>query len=196
MRRVDKQRYDQILQLLAKGATVNEIMENMKLTKSTAYRLTSMVKRKIETNQPLQDVPIITLYAQRMKNVVWHLSNLNDYLIRMEDTIFDDVVKNTPKFKYNLSYDESKITVFKYYCGDDIKCVCCGEKTFKLLTLDHENEDGSLHRRDLDGENIYRHLIRVNFKTPYKLRVLCYNCNLGSYRNGGTCPHKTPNPYK
>lgn len=67
-----------------------------------------------------------------------------------------------------------------------------GEKSVELLTLDHINDDGNKHRREIRTNSIYDYLIKNNFKTTYKFQVACWNCNIGRYRNGGICPHKEP----
>ena len=81
-------------------------------------------------------------------------------------------------------------------------CVCCGETNILFLTLDHTKNDGAVHRkamRIIDGNRkmkgeagsgwtFYVWLRRNNYP-PLDLRVLCYNCNCGRWRNGGVCPH-------
>lgn len=86
-----------------------------------------------------------------------------------------------------------KDEVFAAYGGP--KCACCGEDTPKFLTLDHINNDGNVHRREIGrGSNrvgsclLFKNLKDNNF--PPGFQVLCYNCNMGKARNGGICPHK------
>ena len=79
-------------------------------------------------------------------------------------------------------------TVFSYYGN---KCECCGESNTLFLTIDHIDGGGSKHRREIKtsgGIGFYRWLIKNNF--PEGFRVLCFNCNCGRSRNGGTCPHE------
>jgi hypothetical protein len=76
-----------------------------------------------------------------------------------------------------------KDEVYAAYGG--YKCVCCGEKETKFLTLDHINEDGYKDRRW--GMGFYTWLIRNNF--PPIVQILCFNCNCGKSLNGGMCPH-------
>lgn len=70
--------------------------------------------------------------------------------------------------------------VFDYYSSI---CVCCGEKERLFLSLDHVDGGGRQEHGDL-----YRRVVREGF--PPKYRVLCMNCNLGRFRNGGICPHE------
>ncbi len=72
-----------------------------------------------------------------------------------------------------------------------VECVCCHETIVGFLTLDHPNNDGAEHRKDLIGGragNIYQVLKKLGW--PPGLQVMCYNCNCGRSRNGGICPHK------
>ena len=69
-------------------------------------------------------------------------------------------------------------------------CACCGETDHNFLSLDHVNNDGADHRRSLADHsmNFYQWLKLNNYPPGYQ--VLCMNCNMGRWRNGGTCPHK------
>ncbi len=74
------------------------------------------------------------------------------------------------------------------------RCACCGDTTEKFLTLDHINNDGAAHRKLLSGKNItgggsrfYAAVKADGF--PNTFQLLCWNCNLGKYLNGGACPH-------
>jgi len=67
------------------------------------------------------------------------------------------------------------------------KCVCCGETNTHFLTIDHVNNDGARHRKEIGCSKTYSWLLKNNF--PDGFQVLCYNCNFGKYLNGGICPH-------
>ncbi len=66
-------------------------------------------------------------------------------------------------------------------------CACCKERTELFLTIDHINNDGAAHRRSVDIGHFYGWLRSNGF--PEGFQTLCYNCNIGKYRNGGSCPH-------
>ncbi len=70
-------------------------------------------------------------------------------------------------------------------------CACCGETEPKFLTIDHINNDGGVHRRELGGSasSIVFDLQKRGFPKG-EFQLLCYNCNCGRARNGGICPHK------
>lgn len=73
------------------------------------------------------------------------------------------------------------------------RCNCCGEENIIFLTLDHVNNDGASHRKMVQWKSrgtrgTWLWVINNNF--PPNFQILCYNCNMGKYRNGGICPHK------
>jgi len=83
------------------------------------------------------------------------------------------------------SRERAKKKVFKHYGK---KCNCCGELQIEFLTIDHINNDGNKHRKQIRGKyaNIYSYLIKNNF--PKTFQVLCWNCNLAKAKYG-RCPH-------
>jgi hypothetical protein len=84
-----------------------------------------------------------------------------------------------------------KSKVFEAYGGK--KCSCCGETIQEFLMLDHIENDGAKHRKELgktksSGKGLYLWIIKNNF--PPMFQVLCANCNWGKKMNNGICPHK------
>lgn len=69
-------------------------------------------------------------------------------------------------------------------------CACCGLGDERFLTIDHVNNNGNQHRRELGGGNrrILGDIIRQGFPPEYQL--LCFNCNCAKSTNGGMCPHE------
>jgi hypothetical protein len=80
-------------------------------------------------------------------------------------------------------------------------CACCGETELGFLTIDHIDDNGAEHRREMAaargadgtrwgqaGAPTYRWLRKNGF--PPGFQVLCANCNSGRYWNGGVCPHQ------
>lgn len=70
-------------------------------------------------------------------------------------------------------------------------CACCNENESRFLTVDHVNNDGDKHRREIGisrgGDKFYSWIIKNNF--PQFLQLLCWNCNMGKVFNDGICPH-------
>lgn len=82
-------------------------------------------------------------------------------------------------------YKKLQQIVFNHYGN---QCACCGEAERSFLALDHVNNDGAQHRRELGaGHVLFRWIIENNF--PDTIQLLCHNCNMGKHRNGGVCPH-------
>jgi len=69
--------------------------------------------------------------------------------------------------------------------------MCCGERHIEFLGLDHINDDGAAHRRDLGiggGSSFYAWLRKTGY-TYVGLVVACHNCNQARAMYG-KCPHK------
>lgn len=95
------------------------------------------------------------------------------------------ILKNQIRFK-KMRLDK-KITVIKYYSDDTMMCACCGEIILEFLEVDHINNDGNKHRREIGNQKIYDWLIKNKFPTGFQ--ILCANCNKGKSLNDGICPH-------
>lgn len=69
-----------------------------------------------------------------------------------------------------------KEAAFKHYGSS---CVYCGETRFIFLSLDHINNDGAAHRKELAGQGsgscIYAWVRKHNY--PSILQTACFNCN-------------------
>lgn len=104
------------------------------------------------------------------------------------------LTRKTYKIRAFALRQDRKSRVVEYYGG---KCLCCGEAELPFLTIDHINEDGAEHRRQIfpnrtyklsGGDHFYRWLEKNNY--PAGFQTLCYNCNIGKHRNSGVCPHQ------
>ena len=74
------------------------------------------------------------------------------------------------------------------------RCACCGETAIEFLSLDHVNNDGKQHRKELKskvGSSFYRYLRNHGYPHRDRLQVLCLNCN-GAKAYYGICPHQKP----
>ena len=66
------------------------------------------------------------------------------------------------------------------------KCVCCGESTYEFLALDHKNNDGANHRKEIRNNRVVSWAIKNDF--PDIIQILCHNCN-NAKAFYGACPH-------
>lgn len=70
------------------------------------------------------------------------------------------------------------------------KCTCCGEAEPTFLDLDHINNDGAEHRRELGNTTVIMLDLKRSGWPTGRVQLLCCNCNQGKVRNGGVCPHQ------
>lgn len=90
---------------------------------------------------------------------------------------------------HNTWYFKLKVEVLTYYSNGTPRCVCCGESIIYFLTIDHVNNNGAEHRKEINcSGTLYSWLKRNNYPEGYQ--VLCFNCNCGKQINHGICPHK------
>lgn len=84
-------------------------------------------------------------------------------------------------------YAEKRLLIIQHYGG---KCACCGEDEPLFLEIDHINNDGWTHRKEIEtsAKALVLWIIRNNY--PDGFQILCANCNQGKKRGGGICPHK------
>lgn len=88
------------------------------------------------------------------------------------------------RWRYKL-----RIEVFSAYSKGKPVCNCCGESNIGFLTLDHVNNDGAKHRKEV-GSGVSLCSWAKRNKYPKTLQVLCYNCNCAKQFCGfNECPH-------
>jgi len=91
---------------------------------------------------------------------------------------------------YRVSRDAKRrrrVRVIQHYGG---RCRCCGETALPFLALDHINGDGNTNRKIAGGTGTTFYLWVEKNGYPEGFQVLCHNCNVGRYINGGICPHE------
>ena len=131
-------------------------------------------------------------------------------------TVCAECTKASRKIRYHADPAESRARMRRYYQKHRAKwlvygrklrndvlaayggaCACCGDTTPEFLGVDHVNNDGEKHRRELKGygRSIYRWLAMNGFPQDGRFQLLCHNCNMAKGLYGG-CPHNGPVPYK
>lgn len=119
------------------------------------------------------------------------LDNGRRYCRKCEADIARDYRRKHPDAQrrwHAKSHGKRRMRVLIHYGGDPPKCSCCGEARKPFLVIDHINNDGAKHRREV-GRNIVTWLCEHDF--PSGFQVLCQNCNVGKELCGGVCPHET-----
>lgn len=76
-----------------------------------------------------------------------------------------------------INKDIIKYEVMSHYSNGTLSCLHCGIDVYPLLTIDHINNDGAKHRKQLrvSGQNMYTWLKAQKYPEGYQ--VLCQNCN-------------------
>lgn len=160
--------------------------------KETIKKKILKIKREIDEEKSTET--IIEKYFKYNKN---NDTENNDLLI--EECLYNkyhnkqDIKKREKQInlrhKIRMETFRLKSQVFEHYGG---KCSCCGESQFEFLSIDHINNNGSEHRKDIkkSGTHFYKWIIDNNY--PDDLQILCLNCNLskGFY---GYCAHDEKN---
>lgn len=69
-------------------------------------------------------------------------------------------------------------------------CTCCGEADKRFLSIEHLLGGGNAHKRKLKRSSVDSTIRDIrNSGWPPIYTTLCFNCNFGKWRMGGTCPH-------
>lgn len=88
--------------------------------------------------------------------------------------------------KYSIKPVEARRLVLSHY---GTTCACCGESEQAFLEIDHINNNGADHRREIGRMDICVWIVENNYPEGM-FQILCANCNHGKYRAGGVCPHE------
>lgn len=122
--------------------------------------------------------------------------NENDYKkkLRIEGTCIgcccEKVEKGTFKCRrcHNKVRDKHKKFRDEALAHYGRACKCCGETGDIFLCIDHVNNDGAAHRKEIgQGGAIFRWLKKNNY--PDGFQILCWNCNMAK-QILGQCPHQ------
>ncbi|KKN98879.1 hypothetical protein LCGC14_0141200 [marine sediment metagenome] len=132
-------------------------------------------------------------YMKKKDNKYYHRIKNSGVCVhcRKSQPIENEILCSACKKKSKIAGKDSRIklkfSVFQHYGG---KCQVCKEIDMDVLAIDHINNDGAEHRKQLklQGTTIYRWLAKNNF--PSGFQVLCYNCNIKKYLKEDTCPHQ------
>lgn len=103
-----------------------------------------------------------------------------------------DRIREIDRLRNPHKSSKLKREVINAYGGPE--CFWCGEVDFVSLTIDHINNNGAQHRREIKAKTIYRWLKRNNF--PLGFQVLCCNCNHCKQYNRGKLPEWRKDLYR
>ena len=105
--------------------------------------------------------------------------------------------QNNPDYKIaecrraNVRRHRHKFNVWKHYTKGKFACNCCGEKNHFFFTVDHMDNMGAKHRREINvyGSGNFTQWLNSN-KFPPGFQILCWNCQMARKFFDGVCPHK------
>ena len=81
-----------------------------------------------------------------------------------------------------------RMRALEHYGGSPPRCHCCGEHRIEFMEIDHLNDNGAQHRRELNRPGGIDEWLAIN-GLPDGYCVLCSNCNI-SFGRHGYCPHE------
>ncbi len=134
-----------------------------------------------------------------------HIDYMNDLAQRYgfkDNSDLKKQVKHTVLAMIQLKHDHiqiyselpinKKIDLINQFKNIKLKCACCppdaeSQLHEKFLTLDHVNNDGKEHRKELGAVDLFEILLSRGFKAS-EFQVLCFNCN-NSLAKHGYCDH-------
>lgn len=79
------------------------------------------------------------------------------------------------QIKKRNRYIDLKLTVFSHYGN---QCASCQESKVEFLTIDHLNNEGNNHRKEI-GSQIFPWLKKHHY--PNNFQILCFNCNYNKH---------------
>lgn len=159
-----------IRQLRNEGKTIKDIADSFKTATSSIYYWISEESRKKQLDADKR------YYKKHQKERIKY------------SRIYRKKNKKILTIKDKKKYQERKYRVLYHYSNGKLICSCCKETIYGFLTLEHPNNDGAKHRKEIGGSfAMYKWIIKNNF--PKGFQVLCMNCNAAKSWYG-KCPHK------
>ena len=112
----------------------------------------------------------------KLVNANWNKSN---------QKIGSYICKDCDKKRKTNARKKVRAEVIKAYGGF---CKCCGESEQAFLGIDHIDNTGYKHRKEVRSGSFYVWLKNNNYPTD-NYQLMCHNCNLAKSIYG-KCPHK------
>jgi hypothetical protein len=142
--------------------------------------------RRLECKECVRDR--VRGYAKRSREDIqeykrqWHERNREKVISRVNEWVKNNPEKrrkNALAYYYRLQHE----AIVRY---GGYKCSWCGIDEPLVLCLDHVENNGRAHRKEVGstgGHRFYKWLRDNDY--PPGFQVLCMNCNHGKHRNGG-----------
>ena len=95
--------------------------------------------------------------------------------------------------KINARKAKRRYLLINHYSDGKFACACCGDTRYDGLEVDHINNDGEEHRKEIGcgGTKLISWLFNNDF--PEGFQILCAVCNRSKGKHG-VCRHDMPTP--
>ena len=113
---------------------------------------------------------------QKIKSSIKYVKEHNiDKKEYLKEYYIDNQEKLLSKSKFQ--YLNNRNEIYYWYSNGSMKCNECGKNNIEFLSIDHIDNNGADHRRDIGigGGRLAQYIIKNNF--PEEYQVLCNNCN-------------------
>ena len=98
-----------------------------------------------------------------------HLRALNvEYYKKYPEKWYEAGIKHREKLRYD---------VLSFYSNGQLCCKHCGNKDYRVLVVDHINNDAAKDRRKFRSSGTHLYIWLRKRKFPKGFQVLCHNCN-------------------
>lgn len=127
----------------------------------------------------------IRKYAPDKFQVLCYSCNCN----KANQTVKKKEYSTNPVYMHNLENNRRIKDKFFDTYGRKCNCPGCSEIRREYLTLDHVQNDGAIRKKEHHGRGLGEYRRAIREYRPDIYQTLCFNCNCGKERNGGSCPH-------
>lgn len=123
----------EISTLLLSGNSLEETAEKADKSTRTIRRYLKKNVERLTFLSELEGTNPSILYSKKLLDIIEHLDNITELILNMEENILTD--KQYRKSRNDKSRKDKKILVFRHYCGNDIKCNCCGGEKCRVINI-------------------------------------------------------------
>lgn len=112
----------------------------------------------------------------------WKIKSKEREAIKRQN--FQTKTKEDPAQRMLYSHkrvNKNKIAALKHYSGGTLQCAQCNITDLDMLTIDHINNDGKIHRDQYGGKDSMANILRKEGYPP-GFQVLCFNHNIKKER--------------
>ena len=157
--------------------SVDHIYNNGAESRRNGEQVGSNLYRILLKKNKRTDLQILCANCQWRKHVWGKFDGRWPTKEEVESFLLSNLKSTHPSYwkQYNLRIKNDLMTMYGGLCK---RCQC---DDILALTIDHVNSDGSKDRKNMLGQNFYRHLLKSLIRED--LQILCFNCQIEKERN-------------